>query len=309
VETTISKKTIIIFLAIATGLAWILQGIIPFVGGLETQAAILILGVCMWMPTIAVVFVKLLNRKTRVFGTSFKPKFKGNIRWYLAAWLGPVMFAALGGILFFSFFPHSFDANLVSFRVAVEASFPGTAITDSYVQKILILQLLVGIGIYPLINAIVGTLGEEIGWRGFLFPAVQSRVGEVKAYLLCGVIWGLWHAPVIAMGHNYGTGYSGYPWLGALAMCVFCTANGALFSFVTSKSGSIWPAALGHGALNAVTKYPALFGSVDMAVGFSSGSIKFWYTNIIGIPALLCFGVLLVAIMQKNKDKAALHDL
>jgi membrane protease YdiL (CAAX protease family) len=53
----------------------------------------------------------------------------------------------------------------------------------------------------PFINSLFG-LGEEIGWRGFLLPRLLP-LGKPRAYLLLGVIWGIWHAPLIVVGFNY----------------------------------------------------------------------------------------------------------
>lgn len=46
------------------------------------------------------------------------------------------------------------------------------------------------------------TFGEELGWRGLLLSETQKS-GFLKSNLFIGVVWGLWHAPVIAQGHNY----------------------------------------------------------------------------------------------------------
>jgi membrane protease YdiL (CAAX protease family) len=54
------------------------------------------------------------------------------------------------------------------------------------------------------------------------------------------------------MGYNYGVGYPGAPWTGMLAMVPMMTATGTFLAWVTLRSGSVWPAALGHGAINAV---------------------------------------------------------
>ena len=75
----------------------------------------------------------------------------------------------------------------------------------------------------PVLN-IVTTTGEEWGWRGYLVPKLTEKLSVVPTLLISGIIWGLWHAPLTVMGHNYGLGYSGYPYTGILAMCAFCVA-------------------------------------------------------------------------------------
>ena len=83
--------------------------------------------------------------------------------------------------------------------------------------------LAVSLVIAPFIN-VIPAFGEELGWRGMLYPTLAERMSERMAALATGVIWGLWHAPAIAMGHNYGMGYAGFPVVGIRTMTLLCTA-------------------------------------------------------------------------------------
>lgn len=47
-----------------------------------------------------------------------------------------------------------------------------------------------------LINLIMGPLGEEVGWRGFLYPELKDRDGWFAGALVVGVIWAVWHWPL-----------------------------------------------------------------------------------------------------------------
>jgi uncharacterized protein len=38
---------------------------------------------------------------------------------------------------------------------------------------------------------------EEIGWTGFAFPRMQARLGTLQAGVLLGLLWSVWHLPVI----------------------------------------------------------------------------------------------------------------
>jgi len=70
--------------------------------------------------------------------------------------------------------------------------------------------------------------------------------------VISGVIWGLWHWPMIAMGHNYGLNYAGAPWLGILVMTWFTLWLGVILSWLVLRGGSVWPAVIGHAIINAV---------------------------------------------------------
>lgn len=92
--------------------------------------------------------------------------------------------------------------------------------------------------------------GEEAGWRGYMMPRLMRLTGRYRALLIGGVIWGLWHAPLTCIGHNFGTDYPGFPFTGILIMCVYCVFVGVIITFVTERSGSVWPAAILHAVNN-----------------------------------------------------------
>ena len=110
-------------------------------------------------------------------------------------------------------------------------------------------------------------LGEELGWRGYLFHRLRERSG-LQRVLFTGPVWGLWHAPLIAVGHNY----PGYPVAGIGAMMVFCTALALLFDWTRFRSGSIWSSGLLHGIINGSAGVLALFlGGGHILVGSPAG--------------------------------------
>lgn len=95
------------------------------------------------------------------------------------------------------------------------------------------------------INAVFA-FGEEYGWRGWLADQLAG-LGPLRANLLIGLMWGLWHAPVILLGYNYG----GYGALGVPFMIVWCVAASFLLWRVRQVSGSVLGAAVMHGMINA----------------------------------------------------------
>ena len=148
----------------------------------------------------------------------------------------------------------------------------------------------------PLLN-LIPCFGEEWGWRGYLLPKIARRMGFLPAVLLTGLIWGLWHAPIIVAGHNYGMQYPGYPWAGIAAMCAFCIVASALLSYITLKARSCWPAVLAHGAVNGTASVGVLFLADPMGYDHFLGPVP---TGIIGAAFYIVAAVWIVWLMRKR---------
>jgi membrane protease YdiL (CAAX protease family) len=133
-------------------------------------------------------------------------------------------------------------------------------------------QILLALTLAPFINMLFA-LGEELGWRGFLLPHLMS-LGQWKAILVSGIIWGVWHAPAVVQGLNY----PGYPIPGIFMMIIFCVLLGTIFSWLYLNTKSPWVVALAHGAVNAVAGLPVLFfqPGFNMAFGGTIATAPAW---------------------------------
>jgi uncharacterized protein len=100
---------------------------------------------------------------------------------------------------------------------------------------------------YGAISGTASGLGEEIGWRGFLFPSLYKLTPAFAAILISGIIWALWHYPGI-LGANYNSG--GPVWVALLCFTWMVISGAAIFGWLRIKSGSVWPAAIAHGSHN-----------------------------------------------------------
>jgi len=126
------------------------------------------------------------------------------------------------------------------------------------------------------VNA-AAALGEEIGWRGYLYPTLAKRLGRGPAALAVGVVWGLWHAPLIAAGYNYALiptihNQSGAGPLGYLAaFTLYTAALGLLLAVLRDASGSVYPAAAAHGTVNALAGLFALLARGPRLVAAPAG--------------------------------------
>ncbi len=96
------------------------------------------------------------------------------------------------------------------------------------------------------VNGLVA-FGEEAGWRGFLLPRTPAGI---HPDLFVGVPWGLWHAPLILLGHNYGDAAGPWGLFGVMAMVVLCIGLSRLLRVATIRSGSVITAAAIHGGVN-----------------------------------------------------------
>ena len=245
----LDNKRIGIFLAVAFGWAWAASGLVYALGGLSNPYFTLITAVLiMPAPAIAHIVTRLLTGEGRQ-GLWLQPYLRRGWPFWLLAWLGTAVLLLLGAALFFLLRPDLFDPNLTQFSLLLEqtAAQAGSPLPMSP-QMLLMVQVIAALGPAILINAPF-MLGEEFGWRAYLQPKLMP-LGPRRAMLLMGIIWGVWHAPIIMMGYNYGFDYPGAPWTGILAMCWMTLNVGTWLGWLTWRAGSVWPAVIGHAILN-----------------------------------------------------------
>ena len=96
--------------------------------------------------------------------------------------------------------------------------------------------------------------GEELGWRGLMLTETRG-LGFFKANVFIGLIWGIWHLPIILMGHNYPH----HPYSGIFMMCLFTISVAPIFAYVRMKTKSILGSCMLHGMVNASGALYVLF--------------------------------------------------
>ena len=261
-------KRLAIYLIVTFGLTWGL--LIPagialgtFQNGESSSTTMIgLIALSMFFPLVGALVAQYACKPEERIDLCWKPRIKGNVRYYLAAWFVPAGVSLLGMLVFFALNPQWFDPTMQSYleTTAVSAGLPADqmAALQQSLPTVVLATLFASIAFAPFIN-MIPAFGEEIGWRGMLFPTLSEFMSERFAALVSGIIWGLWHAPAIAMGHNYGMGYEGFPIAGILAMVLACTAMACWLSYLRTRSGSVWPCALAHGAFNAVANFGLVF--------------------------------------------------
>lgn len=210
------------------------------------------LTILMITPLVSVIISKLVNKKN-FKDLYLKPNFKGNKKWYLSAYFLTPVIAYIGALVYFLIFKNDIDLLGSAYAIDLEV-----ANQNEYLSNLLVL-----IPVAMLINPIMGIIqcfGEELAWRGFLLPKLNKKFPTQIAVIINGVILGVWHSPIIAMGYNYGTKH---PVLGILAMIILCIVIGTIASYLFYKTKSVWCPVLFHASFNSIDSYnpSALFMS------------------------------------------------
>ena len=252
------KQGFSLYFLIAFGLAWLCQ-----VGGcmalLQQKNAVLYqlaLIATMFCPLLAVLLVQKVFLRQPV-GIGWK--VQGKRRFWLAAWFGPAVFTLLGAVLYFAVFPSRLDFSCSWLVAAYGGEMDAQTLRSELGVSTLSYLLqngLFAVILAPAIN-MFPALGEEVGWRGYMMPRLKERFGLLNGRLLGGVVWGVWHWPLMLLvGYEYGTNYLGAPVLGLVVWCVVCFALNTLLDLLYEKTGCIWVSAIAHGAFNAIAALP-----------------------------------------------------
>ncbi|HYO67903.1 MAG TPA: CPBP family intramembrane glutamic endopeptidase [Archangium sp.] len=284
----IDTRGVAAFVAIAYGFSWLC--VLGFVLGFGTEPGKspgmfkAFAALSMFGPTVATLLVAR--------GVSPLPSLKRDtglglgqhrLRFFLLAWLGtPVV--VLGALLLSALiYPQALDLTGLSSVRAQLAQLPPEALEKlgklADPRVFLALQVVQGTLLGPRLNAPV-IFGEEWGWRGYLLPRLLP-LGQWRALVLGGVIWGLWHAPLILLGYNYPQ----HPVLGILLFTVVCVLLGILLGWMRLATGSIWSAVIAHGSLNAL-------GPVVMVLGHAGAPPDTALVGMTGWPGWLVLAAL-----------------
>ncbi len=291
---TMVKKRVILFVALTFVIAWIIFLLIPLRGLTYGKVtSIVIIAVAMFVPALSSILTRLITKEG--FGDMYlRPHFKGNMKRYLLVYFGPAALLFLSAAVFSLISPGWFDPELTTLKNS--AAHMGGLTTNNLLLIYMVVIIIIG----PLIN-IIPTLGEELGWRGYLLPKLRMLLSDRAALVITAIIHGAWHIPVIVMGHNYGTRYIGYPWLGILAMMVFIFWLGIIEGVVSIKLDSVVPAAMIHSATNAGAGLPML-----LAKGGYNPILGPAVTGLIGgLPFMVLAVVLLMKTGHRVKTLAA----
>ncbi len=278
----LDRKGIAAFLLITFALTYAIEGAVGWAGfrweGVPSLLAQYVVAGVMWVPALAtVITIKFITRE----GFAITNLRFGPLKPYLAAALiMPLTFAVAYGLTWLLGLGQP-DWELSALRDLMASS--GADVSSMPPASTLLAGLFItSLFVGPTINGLAA-FGEEFGWRGYLLPKLMP-LGKLRAYLLIGVIWGLWHAPLILMGFNY----PGYPLLGVIGMSAMTTALGIFLNEMTLRYRSSILAGSIHGAFNGQGYgiWRQLFPTVNPLLG--------GITGLVGIAVLTLLGLITV---------------
>lgn len=266
------------FVVLAIALAWLVVIPLRLTGGLASPWFVPLSILMMFTPGIAaLVAVRFVDGERRVWARL--GVVSPGVPWLrVLAWCAIALGVCLAAVLlalpvgaWLGVYPADF-VGLSGLRTLLDAQLEAAGAPP---VEIPLAVLLVG----QLVNVVIGSvlntlpaLGEELGWRGYLFPRLL-RLGAVPAILVSGVVWGVWHAPLLVLGYNY-PGAS--PGVAIAAMCGMATVMGAVLAWVRLRSASVWPAAVGHGTINAAAGFSLVFAQAGATVDTAQATILGW---------------------------------
>ncbi len=254
-QTRVDQRRIILFLGLAFGIAWLSGLAIYLTGGLVNSpqimpglslALVLVAIPYMWAPAISNLLTRLLTGEGWN-DVGLRLHFRKGWPFWVIGWVVPGLMTIGGAAVFFLVFRRYFDPGLERVQQNMLSS---PLFSHFSPWGVVAFEAALAILISPVANSLA-TFGEEFGWRAYLLPKLLP-LGWRKATLFLGVIWGVWHWPVIFMGYEYGFTYPGHPWLGPLVFIWFTFCCGVFLAWISLRAGSVWPAVIGHAAINGI---------------------------------------------------------
>ncbi len=267
----IDKKALKLFLGILLPTSGIMEGLYIAYG---LQIMILFL---MWVPFLAgIVTACVYYKGQHPMGIAFC-----KVRYILAGIFIPVVY--LVGSYLISWKILGDQTNGLA-SLAAKMKMPETIPVGAF----LIISFVLG-----LLGSCITAAGEELGWRGFLYPVLERLYGKTKAVVFSGLLWAGWHLPIIIGGRYQAETNVFYGIVMFVAVVMIMTI---IFSWTRSVSGSVFPAILLHASHNLVDQTYCQQLSTNAKVPYFAGEQGF-------VTALVMLAVagIIIAIWKKEE--------
>lgn len=232
----------------------------------------------MWIPAIAALAANCLRFSRS--GESFSIKkflnaggFRScKFRYILLGCLLPLIYLLIPYMIYWAMYPENFAYSGVSILVILGD---------------ITVPLAVGIFL-----SLLSAAGEEIGWRGYMVPALCQRYGLNKTLVISSLFWCCWHLPLLIFG-DYMQGTPLWYQVPAFVLCIFPV--GVMAGILALKTGSLWPAAFLHAAHNNFDQ--AIFGVL------TRGDNRMFFVSETGMLTILCAWILAAALYLAERKK------
>jgi membrane protease YdiL (CAAX protease family) len=222
-----------LFLTLVVVLSAIVNIVMIQSGGIEKAGSLVL--VLMYVPGVSAL-VTLLVRRGSLRGVGWA---LGRKRYLVLAVLLPILIATPVYLVVWLTGLADFDPSVLS-RVA-DRGFGFKA------DPLPALGIILTVG---LLQSTIAATGEEIGWRGLLFPELARKIAAPTAALATGAIWASWHYPILLFG-----GYANTVaplWFSLICFTAMAISASLVIGWVRLASGSVWTAVLLHASHNLV---------------------------------------------------------
>ena len=238
----------------------------------------------MLFPAIAVIITRLITKegfKDALLGTGRRKSAK----YYAAAVIFPVLLPLVSGLILHLF-------------IVKSGSIGDSAFCDNGMLTAALLLTAPATGLAMAVHG----FGEELGWRGYLTPKLEELMPTPLAIVVTGIIWALWHGPLLAYGYDFGRDYDFFPYGGFIAMIVMCIALSAFLTWLTKRTDSVYPAALCHMVLDlTLTSEFSLFAMKADGTPFEYRVSEFWVLILSTFPVMIVCGMVCIVLLRKKR--------
>jgi membrane protease YdiL (CAAX protease family) len=272
------KRPLFLFLALVTIFAAIGYAVALAMGDDNRTGGIVLV---QFAPLVAAFITKLVfQRNLRGLGWGWGKSRYHAVAYGLAFLLPLVSFCLIWLFGFGGFY----DVAFITEAQTGIADMFGLNISSPWVAMLVLIAVGGTVGML----VAFGGIGEELGWRGFLVPELYRHYDFTKTALISGVIWAIYHWPLLIFLMGPRLGVSPLPML-AISL-VAGIGLSTIMAWLRLRSGSVWTAVIFHMALNVhiqgffqnlttetsrLTHY--ISGEHGLMLALVSAAVGFWF--------------------------------
>jgi membrane protease YdiL (CAAX protease family) len=224
-------QTIFVFLIILIALSSI-----AYYAILKLNPTSIYIGLLMISPALAA-FITLKIKKRPILTLPWGLK---ELKYLKLSYVTPLFYVSIAYALIWLF---GFGNLINTDRITQWSAELGIAESNQTLLIIIMVFLLLTVGV---VKNLGSTLGEEIGWRGFLIFELRKVMSFKALSIVSGVIWAIWHFPILNL--MFGSGENLLLHLSAFTIMILGIS--VILAYYTFKSNSLWPAAIFHSIHN-----------------------------------------------------------